>query len=149
MMSELDFRLHPYTSHPNGPCWHSRPAEAQAAEGSKKRTRDEPAEAEPVDDNQFGKSPKKPKVKKALIVSGGLCGFKVRNITVTQVLCTVLRRVRLLMHSRDKCECCVCKQLSVEAIRQGLQHPLSKIGAQVAGDLPLRSYSYSEEPEDK
>ena len=58
-----------------------RPAEAQGGEVLQKRTRSDAAaaEAEPCDDNQFGKSPKQPKVKKALIVSGGLCGFKARR----------------------------------------------------------------------
>lgn len=57
----------------------SRPAEAHGIEPSKKRVREEPPDTEPCDDNQFGMSPKQAKVKKALIVSGGLCGFKARH----------------------------------------------------------------------
>ena len=54
---------------------HSRPAEPHGIDFSKKRKPDANPD-EPVDDNQFGVSPKQPKVKKAIIVSGGLCGFK-------------------------------------------------------------------------
>ena len=84
--------LSPFEDHQHGPdtlgrLERSRPAEAQGTEVSKKRVREEPAEAEAVDENQFGKSPKQAKVKKALIVSGGLCGFKARHETLADGSC--------------------------------------------------------------
>ena len=62
-----------------GPSAYSRPAAANGTDSSKKR-KPHANPDEPIDDSQFGVSPKAPKVKKAIIVSGGLCGFKVRIV---------------------------------------------------------------------
>ena len=87
---------------------YSRPAESQSVDMLRKRKPDVDPN-EPVDDNQFGVSPKQPKVKKNIIVSGGLCGFKARldpcihsipshfhTVTLSLTLLPILNRIMTL-----------------------------------------------------
>ena len=131
----------------------SRPAEAHGTEAAKKRAREGADKEEPVDDNQFGKTPKQAKVKKALIVSGGLCGFKARRKAIparqfrivpalAQTTLQERSRYRLnrMLRARAPCQNAYCT--GAELGEHGA------CSAQVAGDLPLRSYSYSEEQDE-